>query len=485
MLSLLIFLPLLGALVTGLASSPLAKKIALAVAGLELLLTLWVWQLFIPQNGAFQLLLQSKFMPMLGIDGISVLLLPITALLTLTAMLTSWTQQRWHFAALLALTGTTMLVLTALNLLVFFISWELTLALLFVLISVQQRGAAIKYTLFMMVGSVPLLIAFILLANNYADSISGNLSFSFLELIKMPLPDTLQGTVFFLLLLGFAIKAPLVPFHTWLTSVVTSNAAHSAVLLIGVNLGIYGLLRFAMPLAPLAAVQYSWVLGIFGAVTLMYGALCALQQNSLHRLIAYNYLSQVGLVIIGLSSLNQQGWQGALLQLLNFALVTSSLILLADVIQQRVGDTDVQQTTGLAKAMPRLSCFYFLFILASLGMPLTSGFPAQLLIVIGALTSHPTLGITALAGMLLATSCVFSFTRRTFFGATNNTELQDLRRRDILLLCVPALLVLLLGFAPNTVLKTTEKTAQAWLDQLMVQTSNVGKQDSLYGNSKK
>jgi NADH-quinone oxidoreductase subunit M len=502
MLSLLVFLPLLGAIMTGLCGNVvLAKKIALAFAGLELLLSLWVLHLFNPTVADFQLLEHTQWIPslkiefLLGIDGISVLFLPLSALLTVMAIIGSWNTiqhlSQLHFALLLALEGITMGVLSALDLVLFFMFWELTLPPLFFLIGLwgigpERRGAAMKYTLFMLFGGVPLLFAILILAINHATSLGGSipneLSFSLPTLLTTPLPNSLQSTVFFLLVLGFAVKAPLVPLHTWLPTVAMESATHTTALLVGLKLGIYGLLRFAMPLAPSAAVQYSWAFGILGAITLIYGALIALQQTNLRRLLAYASISHVGAVIIGLSSLNQQGLQGAIFQLLNFTLVASSLMLITGFIQQRLGSSDALHLGGLAKVMPRLTSFYFLFVLASIGIPLTSGFPAELLIVIGALTSHPTLGVVVLAGMVLSAAYMLSFTRHAFFGAVTRTsvaQVQDLRPRELLLLCVPALLILLLGFVPNKVLKINQKAAEVWLNRLVEQPSGQEKGEEI------
>ncbi len=494
-LSLLIFLPLLGAIMTVLCgNNGLAKKIALAFASIELIAALWAVHLFQSNNGDFQLLERAAWIPslhiefLLGIDGISVLFLPLSALLTLMAMCASWNSiqhlSRLHFALLLMLEGITMGVFCALDMVLFFLFWELTLPPLFFLIGLwgigpQRRGAAIKYTLFMLFGGVPLLFAILMLAMNHATSVGGSipqdLSFSLPTLLATPSSDSLQSVVFFLLLLGFAVKAPLVPLHTWLPTVAMEAPTHTTALLVGLKLGIYGLLRFAMPLAPSAAVEYSWALGIFGAITLIYGALIALQQTNLRRLLAYASVSHVGLVIIGLSSLNLQGLQGAIFQLLNFTLVASSLMLIAGFIQHRLGSTEALHTAGLAKVMPRLTAFYFLFMLASMGVPLTSGFPAELLTIIGALTAHPTLGITALAGTVLCAAYMLSFTRRAFFGVITQAsveQVQDLRPRELALLCVPALLILIVGFMPNKVLKINQKTAEVWLSRLMGQSAS-------------
>ncbi|MCK9394948.1 MAG: NADH-quinone oxidoreductase subunit M [Methylobacter sp.] len=492
-LSLIIFLPLLGALaVAVIRNVRLAKNIALLFAALELIATLAAVRLFNADLGnSFQLVEHHAWIPslnieyLIGIDGISVLFLPMSALLTLMAVIASWNSvqhlTRFHFALLLALEGITIGVFLALDMALFFLFWELTLPPIFFLISLWgigsgRRSAAIKYTLFMLFGGVPLLFAIIVLAVNHATAVGGripqDLAFSLPVLLETPLPDNLQALVFLLLLLGFAVKTPLAPFHTWLPAVAMEGPTQLTALLTGLKLGAFGIIRFAMPLAPSAAVQYSWVLGILGAITLVYSALIALQQTNLRRLLAYASVSHVGLVIVGIASLNMQGIQGAVFQLLNFTVIAGSLMLVAGFIQHRLGSTEVIHLGGLAKVMPRLTCFYFLFALASIGLPGTSGFPAESLLIISALLAHPSISIAALAGVALSAAYMLSFTRRAFFGPVTQAgvrQVQDLRPRELTLLCVSALLILGFGFFPNSVLKTNRATAEAWLNRLMNQ----------------
>lgn len=492
MLSLIILLPLLGAIATGACgNTKLAKQLAVSVAGLELVLTLFAVSMFNASTDDFQLVERYTWIPSLaieffvGIDGISVLFLPMSALLTLLTIIASWNSVqhlgRFHFALLLALEGVTMGIFSALDMMLFFFFWELTLPPFFFLIGLwgigpERRNAATKYILFMLFAGVPLLFAIILLAINHAAEAGGGipegLSFSLPILLKTPLPGNLQGIVFLLLLLGFAVKAPLVPFHTWLPTAAMEGPAHTTALLAGLKLGIYGIIRFTMPLAPSAAVEYSWVLGILGAITLIYSALIALQQTNLRRLLAYAGVSHVGLVIIGIASLNMQGIQGAIFQLLNFTLIAGSLMLIAGFIQQRLGSTEALHLGGLAKVSPKLTGFYFLFMLASMGIPGTNGFPAELLLIIGALLAHPSLGITALAGAVLNAAYMLTFTRRAFLGPVTQAgvnQMQDLRPREWALLCIPAVLILALGFFPNSLLKINRLSAESWLSRLLDQ----------------
>ncbi len=491
-LSLIIFLPLLGAIAVALSRNiRLAKSLTLLFAALELIATLVVVQLFNAEGNGFQLVEQQQWIPslniayLLGIDGISVLFLPMSALLTLMAIIATWNsvQQltRFHFALLLALEGITIGVFVALDMVLFLLFWELTLPPIFFLIGLwgigsARRSAAIKYTMFMLFGGVPILFAIILLAVNHASvtggSIPQDLAFSLPVLLATTVPDSLQALVFLLLLLGFAVKAPLVPFHTWLPTVAMEGPTQLTALLTGLKLGAFGIIRFAMPLAPSAAVQYSWVLGIFGAITLVYSALIALQQTNLRRLLAYASVSHVGLVIVGIASLNMQGIQGAIFQLLNFTMISGSLMLVAGFIQHRLGSTEVIHLGGLAKVMPRLGCFYFLFMLASIGLPGTSGFPAELLLLVSTLLAHPSISIAVLIGAILGAAYMLSFTRRAFFGPITQAsvqQIQDLRPRELTLLCVSALIILGVGFFPNSVLRTNQVAAEAWLNRLMDQ----------------
>jgi len=489
LLSLIILLPLVGAVATGLIREKnLAKSVSLGIACLVLLLTILMLLVFDSEKSGFQLVEQYSWISsinveyLVGVDGISVLFLPLTALLTIVGILASWNStqhsHRFHFALLLALEGVTMGVFCAIDMVLFLLFWELTLPPFFFLIGLwgigaQRRGAAMKYTLFMLFGGVPLLLAIILLAVNHASQTGGaipyDLAFSLPVLLDTHLPNELQSVVFLLLLLGFAVKAPLVPLHTWMPTVSMEGPTHVVALLVGLKLGVYGILRFTIPLAPIAAIEFSWILSAIGVITLIYGALIALQQTNLRRLLAFASVSHVGMVIIGIASLNIQGLQGAIFQLLNFTLIASALMLIAGFIQHRLGSTDAIHLGGMAKVMPRLTCFYFLFALASIGIPGTSGFPAELLMIIGALTSHTGLGIAALAGAILGAAYMLSYTRRAFLGPITNNDVaqaQDLRSREFWLLCLPAFLVLVFGFFPDLILSVNQLSSEAWMTRL-------------------
>ena len=489
LLSLCLIWPLLGALLLAFIENPVgAKRWALSVAGLEVGFCLLVIRAFNPNYSGFQL--QEDYLWItslnvhyqLGVDGISVLFLPMTAWVTLMALLAGWNSiqslSRFHLALLLALESITIGVFTALDLTLFFLFWELTLPPLFFLIGLwgigaERRYAAMKYTLYMLFGGVPLLFGMILLALNHAELAGGaipqDLSFSLPVLLQTPLAHDAQNLIFFLLLAGFAVKAPLIPFHTWLPTAAMEAPAQITALLTALKLGVYGIVRFAIPLAPTAATEHRWLLAILGSITLVYAGLIALQQTNLRRLLAYSSISHVGLVLVGIATFSLQGLQGAMMQLLNFTLVASSLMLIAGMIQQRLGSTELIHLGGLAKPMPRLTVLFFVFALSSIGVPLTNGFPAELLILLGILQSFPALALVALFIAVISAAYVMGFVRRGLFGPVGYPAvagLQDLRRRELCILALPALLVLWLGLYPQWLLSQQESALVLWLQRL-------------------
>lgn len=473
--------PLLGAAATMVMQQRQSARLtALIVASIELTLTVLAVALFDPSNGNFQLREDLAWIPslniryQLGIDGISLWFLPLTALLTLSAIAAGWNNiQRlhpFHLALLLALESITIGVFTALDLALFFLFWELTLPPLFFLIGLwgvgaERRAAAMKYVLYMLFGGVPLLFGIVLLALDHARR-HGELSFSLADLLNSGLPAAWQTPIFLLLLLGFAVKMPLLPLHTWLPTTAMEAPPQVAALLVGLKLGVYGLIRFAIPLAPAAAREYQWLLAILGALTMAYGALLALRQSNLRRLLAYAGVSHVGLVVIAVAGFNLQALQGALLQLLNFSIVAGGMMLIAGMIQQRIGSNDSLHLGGLAKTAPRLATLFFLFALSSIGVPGLNGFPAELLMILGLLQAFPAMAVVALLIGILGAAYTLDFARRTFFGPIVHPAIartDDLLRREALILALPALLTLLLGCYPQALLNSQQATLVAWL----------------------
>ena len=490
LLSLLILTLPLGAALIWLAPDPRhARWIALMTALVDLVFALAVVTGFDHNAGGFQFVEHQAWIPTLhieylvGIDGISVLFLPFTVLLFIGALLASWssvrTLPRLYYTLLLILESATLGIFCALDTMLFFLFWELTLIPTFFLISLwgigpHRRYAAVKYTLMMLAGGVPLLFGFLLLAFNHA-SLSGTgvpagLVFDYPTLLNETLPAELQAAVFFLLLLGFAVKAPVFPLHTWLPTVAMEGPASIAAIMTGLKLGAYGLIRFTVPLAPDAAQHYHWLLAGLGVVGMLYGALAALSQTNLRRMLAFSSLSHIGLVLLGIASFNLQGIQGALYQLLNFTIVAGGIFLLAGFLHHRVGSTDVLSLGGVAHSMPLLAAFFFLFGLAGMGVPGTNGFPAEFLLILSALKTHTGAGLAALAGVVLGAAYFLGIYRRAFLGPAHSaviTDAVDLRARELVVVSVMGILILVGGFYPNSVLELTRAASEEWVGHLI------------------
>jgi NADH-quinone oxidoreductase subunit M len=480
----LLFLSLpLGALLAWLWPKPTAARvIALAVALFDLVIALIAVARFDAAQPGFQLVEKYAWIPSLGIhyhvgvDGLAVLFLPAAVLLFIGVILASWnsvhTLTRLYYSLLMLLETATLGVFCSLDTVLFYLFWELTLVPLYFLVSLwgsgpNRRHAATKYTLVMLVGGVPLLFGFLVLAFN--ASAGGLPVFDLPTLLTRPLPTDAQYLVFLLLLIGFGVKVPVFPLHTWLPLIAMEGPAAVAALLTGMKLGAYGLIRFAVPLAPTAAQELHWLLAALGTVSILFGAAAALAQTNLRRMLGYASLSHVGLVVLGLASFNVQGLQGAVMQLLNFTVASGGLFLLAAHLHHRTGTTDIAHLGGAAKTMPLLASFFLLYGLAGMGLPGTSGFPAELLILLSTFEAHAGAGLAALLGMVLGAAYFLELYRRAFFGPVVQpvvAQAQDLRPRELIVALACALLVIGFGLWPAPLLDLMRPAAEAWIARL-------------------
>ncbi len=485
LISLMLLAPLAGIALVWLIRDPnQARRIAFGAALVSLAFALAVLARFDASARGMQMIEKMSWIPTLGInyhvgiDGISVLFLPLTGLLFLGVILGAWTAKRsmprLYFSLLLMLLSMTLGIFVALDTILFFLFWELTVVPIYFLLSLwgagpQRRFAATKYTLFMLVGSVPLLLAFVLLAIGHGDGVGG-LSFDYQTLLANPVSGELQVAVFFLLLFGFAIKVPVFPFHTWLPVVAMESTAGIAAVITGIKVGAYGLIRWVIPLAPEAAADFHWLLAGFGVVGIIYGALMAITQTNLRGMLAYASISHVGLVVLGIASQNLQGVQGALFQLVNFTIVAGGLYLMTGFLRHRTGSNETLDLGGVFATMPLFTAFFLLLGMAGLGVPGTNGFPAEFLILMSALQTHTGAGIVALAAMVLGAAYFLPIFRKVFLGpVTSNAVAQavDLRPRELVVVAVLGSMVLLLGLFPGLVLDVTREAGSAWVQHIV------------------
>ena len=488
LLSLLIIsLPVGGALIWLWPNASHARWIALATAIVDLLLSLTVLFQFDAGISGFQLVERAEWIPSInaqyqvGVDGLSVLFLPLTVILFIGVILSSWRSvthmQRLYYSLMLLLESATLGIFCSLDGILFMLFWEMTLIPIYFLVSFwgvgpNRRFAAVKYLLFMLAGGIPLIFGFVLLAFSHAEiagSIPSGLTFDYLAWLNTPLPLDVQKQVFLLLLLGFAFKIPIVPLHTWLPVMAMQGPVSVTATIVGLKLGAYGVIRYVVPLAPEAAQEFAWLLATLGAIGILYGAVAAMAQTNLRRMLAFSSISHVGLVILGIASFTQQGIQGAIFQLLNFVVISSGLFLIAGLLHHRIGSTDIISLGGAAKTMPRLTSFFLLFGLASMGIPGTSGFPAEFLILYSAITTHTGAGLAALIAVIIGASYFVSLYRKAFLGPATNSAVKqsvDLQRREFLIIGTFAIFILAAGFYPATVLDLIDVSTQDWINHL-------------------
>ena len=475
LLSLLVFTPLAGALLLWLLPPRAARHVAAAAMLATLLLATAALLAYDPAGARFQLLERQAWIAslnvhyLLGVDGLSVLFLPATALLFLGSLVGCWTlvQQapRQHYSHLLLLQTATLGIFCALDTLLFFFFWELTLLPLYFLLGRWGTGAgsaaaAGRYFLIMLAGGIPLLLAFVLLAASQPQ-----LSFDLPALLETPLPPRQQLIFFLLCLLGFAVKVPLVPLHTWLPQFALASPGSLTALLVGLKLGGYGLIRFAIPLAPAAAQDLHWLLAGLGTVTLIYGAVGILAQSNLRVGLAYASICHVGLAVLGLAALSAQGVQGAVSLLLSFSVATGGGFLLLEFLRQRTGSTDINTLGGAARTMPLLASGFLICGLAGVGMPGTSSFPGEFLLILAALQSHTGAGMAALFGLSIAAGAFLSLYRKAFFGPVTRREVaeaEDLRPREWLVLLALIAMIVGIGVYPGPWIDLLRPAAEAW-----------------------
>lgn len=488
LLSLLIItLPVGGALIWLWPNASHARWIALATAIVDLLLSLTVLFQFDASITGFQLIERAEWIPSInaqyqvGVDGLSVLFLPLTVILFIGVILSSWRSvthmQRLYYSLMLLLESATLGIFCSLDGILFMLFWEMTLIPIYFLVSFwgvgpNRRFAAVKYMLFMLAGGIPLLFGFILLAFSHAEiagSLPSGLTFDYLEWLKTPLSLEIQKQVFLLLMLGFAFKIPIVPLHTWLPVMAMQGPVSVTATIVGLKLGAYGVIRYVVPLAPQAAQEFAWLLATLGAIGILYGAVAAMAQTNLRRMLAFSSISHVGLVILGISTFTQQGIQGAIFQLLNFVVISSGLFLITGLLHHRIGSTDIISLGGAARYMPKLTSFFLLFGLASMGIPGTSGFPAEFLILYSAITTHTGAGLAALAAVVLGATYFISLYRKAFLGPATNAAVKqsaDLQGREFLIIGVFAIFILVGGFYPSAVLDLIDVSTQDWINHL-------------------
>lgn len=492
LLSMVLFLPLAGALLIWMMEDEdLIKHATLAVSLLELVLALAVWLRFVPESAAMQFSERLAWVPALGVsyhlgvDGISVLFVGLTAFLTCLIVLYSCDTVRYqikqYLIALLALETTIMGIFVSLDLILFFVFWELMLIPSYFLIKlwgggVDRHYAALKYVLYTLLGSVFMLVGIVLLNLNYhawavAHAVEPAYTFDFLELLTVPIPEGKQILIFWLFFLGLAFKAPVFPFHTWLPDAIQEGPIGMSVVLAGVKLGTYGFLRFSLPLLPEASQTPSIVTSVMalGLMAIVYGAVVAIIQPDLRRLLVFSSISHLGFCVIGVFALNFQGLQGSLIHMINLGFTTAGLFFLAGFLDTRRYSTNLSAFGGLARKVPLLATFLLIIGLASIGLPGTSGFVGEFLVLLGVFQANWVYGLIAVSGVILAAAYFLWYYERAMFGPLVQNighAIADLTPRERIIASSLTVMIFWIGLYPSPFLRMMNGSVQALVERL-------------------
>ncbi|PYU32292.1 MAG: Fe-S-binding domain-containing protein [Acidobacteria bacterium] len=481
LLTVLTFLPLAGtaALLMLRADDHVwIRRTALAITLVEFGLSLLLIRGFLPDSVQFQFGEFHNWIPSppihyhLGVDGISLFLVLLTTFLTPVAMLASWKsieqRVRGFFVSLLVLETGMIGVFVSLDLFLFFLFWEAMLIPMYFLIGIwgheRRIYAAIKFILYTMLGSILMLVAMI-----WLYELSGSFDLpqiqSMLVSGQVVLSLRTELLLFAAFFLAFAIKVPLFPLHTWLPDAHTEAPTAGSVILAGVllKMGTYGMLRFCLPLFPEAAHRFAPYIAVLAIISIIYGALVAMVQTDLKRLVAYSSVSHLGFVVLGLFAFDPTAVQGALYQMLNHGVSTGALFVLVGMLYDRRHTHLIRDFGGLATPLPVIAAFFLFVSLASAGLPMLNGFVGEFLILAGTFTRHVNWASSAAIGIILSAVYLLWAYQRVFFGDVTqekNRALLDADRRERLVLAAFAALILWMGIGSVGFTRRTEASAR-------------------------
>jgi NADH-quinone oxidoreductase subunit M len=484
-LTVVTFLPLVGALVVAVLPTSWTRPVALGFALATWVVSLLMLVGYLPGRAGSQFLFLEviDWIPIfgiqykLGVDGLSAALVVLTTTLTWVCILASWepiqTRIKEFMISFLVLEVGMIGVFLALDLFLFYIFWEVVLVPMYLIIGIwggaNRIYSTIKFVLYTLVGSLLMLVAILATAFAY-QSATGSWTGAF-DLVALRAHATsvgfapvLQIGAFLAFFLAFAIKVPMFPFHTWLPDAHTDAPTAGSVILAGVllKLGAYGFLRFALPIYPDAAHTFAPIIIVLSLIAIIYGAIVALVQPDLKRLVAYSSVSHMGFVTLGTFVFTEQGIQGAILQMLNHGLITGGLFLLVGIIYERTHDRTIAKMGGLAARVPVWAATLGFFMLASAGLPGLSGFVGEFLSLVGTFLVNPLAAAVATVCMILAAGYLLYMYGRIIFGEVSEFivglggHVTDMTPTEILTLVPLATLIVVFGVQPGLLLELVQ-----------------------------
>jgi len=464
-LSLAIWVPVIAGLLIlamgGDRKAALQRGFALAGALLGFLVTIPLYTGFDASSGAMQFVELSSWIPRfsvnyhLGVDGISVLFVLLNSFITILVVIAGWSviesRVAQYYAAFLILSGVMNGVFSALDGVLFYVFFEATLIPMFIIIGVwggpNRVYAAVKFFLYTLAGSLLMLVAVLYLYN-----VSGG-SFAILDWHQLPLALGVQILLFFGFLLAFAVKVPMWPVHTWLPDAHVEAPTGGSVVLAAImlKLGAYGFVRFTLPILPDASRELAWFMIALSLIAVVYIGLVALVQTDMKKLIAYSSISHMGFVTLGFFIFNAYGIEGGLVQMISHGFVSAALFLCVGVMYDRMHSRMISDYGGVVNTMPKFATLMMLFAMANCGLPATSGFVGEFMVIMGAVKANFWLALAAGTTLVFGAAYTLWMYKRVIFGAIANEQvaaLSDLNPREFVVLGLLAAAVLFMGLYP-------------------------------------
>ncbi len=495
-LSTLIFLPVLFAIVIALwPQKTTIRPIALGFSIAHFIYGLTLFQEFDPSSAQLQLVEKHMWIErfgiqyFLGMDGISFWLVQLTLFLGPLIILASWKsidQKIRGFHVCFFILQTAMLgSFLAMDAILFYVFWELSLIPMYFMVGIwggaRRIYATVKFFIYTMGGSALMLVAIIYMMY-LTQQAFGVMSSSLLDFYKLNIPFvgseffSMQTLLFFAFALSFAVKVPIFPLHTWLPDAHVEAPTPGSVVLAGVMLkmGTYCYLRWVIPLFPDAAEHWAWIFIMLSVIGIIYGALVAMVQPDIKKLVAYSSVSHMGYIIMGIFVFNHQGITGGIFQMLSHGISTGALFILIGMIYERTHSREIKQYGGLASVLPTYTIFFFIITFSSIAVPLTNGFVGEFLILLGTYKAQPLAAIFAVTGVVFGAAYMLWMCKRVFFGekgplvADEHHPLHDMNLREIVVMVPFVVMVFWMGLFPNTFLKWSEVS----IDYLIKNRSN-------------
>ncbi len=498
------FLPLLGVLAIlflpqkSEQSKNIIRGVALVTSIVTFIVSLWIYAGFNPDIAGFQMVENHSWIPSygisyhLGLDGISFWLVLLTTFLTPITILSTWSaieKRVKEFQIAMLVLETAMLgTFVALDLFLFYVFWELMLIPMYLIIGVwggeRRIYAAIKFFLYTAVGSLLMLVCIIGLVYFHKEQ-TGVLTFNLLEFLNTDLPRLYELLFFASFAFAFAIKVPMFPLHTWLPDAHVEAPTAGSVILAGIllKMGTYGYIRFAMPLFPEGCAFFTPALITLSVIGIIYGALVAMVQPDIKKLVAYSSVSHLGYCMLGLFVLTRQGVEGSILQMLNHGISTGALFLLVGVVYERRHTRLIKEYGGIAKIMPAYATVFLIVTLSSIGVPSTNGFIGEFLILLGTFKVNKAAAVLAATGVILGAVYMLWMFQRVFYGKVTNPKnlnIPDLNLRELVYLAPLIVFIFWIGLFPNFFLNKMHKSVDHFIGQVQVTQHQLAQVDSDY-----